>query len=77
MSDERFLELRGAYKAAFDHYAAEVRLLQLLARESNVDEKALEEARRRVEEAQAVYRAHRDALASFLIFRQPEHAVTR
>ncbi len=64
----QFAALRETYDQVFHHLAQQVRELQSLMSQPATDERAVEEAKRRVEQAQATYRETRDLLAWSLLF---------
>jgi len=70
----RFGALRQAYDDVFQQFSLQVRLLQSLTSHSTPDREAVEEARRRVEQAHFAYRESRDLLADFMLSR---HAAIR
>jgi hypothetical protein len=70
----RFVALRRAYEDAFRQFSLQVRLLQSLASRPVLDERAVEEARRRVQQAHFVYRERRDLLAGFMLSREMKAA---
>jgi len=70
--DAQFAALRRPYEDAFRRFALQVRRLQSLARAPVPDREAMEQAKRCVEEAQSVYRERRDALAQFVLSREPQ-----
>jgi hypothetical protein len=66
--EAQFAALRETYNQAFHHLAQQVRELQSLMSQPATDERAVEEAKRRVEQAQAMYHESRDLLAWSLLF---------
>jgi hypothetical protein len=70
----RFQSLRAAYDAAFRQWVWQVGRLQSLTAAAHPEAAAVEEARRRVAQAEAAYRQSRNLLAEFLIDSQsPNH----
>lgn len=67
--EAQFAELRGTYNKAFQHLSLQVRLLQSLMTQPTTDRRAVEEAKRRVEQAHSAYRESRDLLAQFMLSR--------
>jgi hypothetical protein len=61
--------LRGTYNETFQHFSLQVRLLQSLMSQPTTDGRAVEEAKRRVEQAHVAYRESRDLLAQFMLSR--------
>jgi len=59
--------LRAAYDVAFQDFSRQVLSLQSILRNEAPDSTAIAEARRRVEQAQSIYRDSRDSLAHFLL----------
>jgi len=59
--------LRTAYDGAFQEFSRQVVSLQSLLQHATPDRTAIVEARRRVEQAQSIYRDSRDSLAHFLL----------
>ena len=62
-----FASLRAAYDAAFQEFSRQVLSLQSILNGDAPESTAIEEARRRVEQAQSIYRDCRDSLARFLL----------
>ena len=62
-----FNALRAAYDVAFQDFSRQVLSLQSILGHDAPDSTAMEEARRRVQQAQSVYRDCRDSLARFLL----------
>jgi hypothetical protein len=67
MGESRFLELRTAYEHAFRQFSFEVNQLRAIEDDPATDRAALEETRRRVAEAQSVYREARDRLVDLML----------
>lgn len=65
--ETRLVALRKAYEEAFQHFSLQVRLLQSLMSQPTMDGRAVEEAKRRVEQAHSAYRESRDLLARFML----------
>lgn len=61
--------LRAAYEVAFQQWERQVHLLQEVTSNSSSDSPAVQEARRRVVDAQVAYREARDSLAAFIMAR--------
>ena len=62
-----FTALRAAYDVAFQEFSRQVLSLQSILNGDAPESTAIEEARRRVEQAQSIYRDCRDSLARFLL----------
>lgn len=72
-----FAALRGTYNETFRHFSLQVRLLQSLMSQPTMDGRAVEEAKRRVEQAHSAYRESRDLLAQFTLSRHVRSAALK
>jgi len=63
----RHSALRDAFRDAFQQFSSQVRLLQSLLSDPASEREAIEEARRRVAQAQRSYRESRNLLAQFML----------
>jgi Protein of unknown function (DUF2934) len=66
-AEARFAALRETYNQRFHRLAQEVHHLQSLMSQPAADGRAVEEAKRCVEQAQSAYRESRDLLAWFML----------
>ncbi len=65
--ESQFVSLREAYEDAFRGFSLKVHLLQSLASQETPDGRAVEEAKRLVEQAHDAYRESRGLLAQFML----------
>ena len=68
MEESRFEQLRAAYDASFERLRLEFQALELA--ELHDDETCTSEQRRRVHDAEVLYRIRRDELTQFMLAQQ-------